>query len=249
MEKMVESKIIVALDGMAESDAFELAEKLKGEVWGFKANDLLDKMGPRECIYALRKYGKVMADPKLYDIPNTMKNRIEVYFGGVKKKGKITIEKMYQADIVTVMACAGIDALIGVAETKSGLKVSTDIAVVTVLTSFDEEECNINLGGPVKAKVLQYARNAVLAGCDAIVCSTQELLFLKEHPELDGLIRITPGIRPKGTSADDQKRIDTPGGAVKNGADLLVIGRAITENDDPLAAVYGINANINSIDM
>lgn len=243
---MNESKIIVALDGMNENDSFELAEILKGEVWGFKANDLLDKMGSRECIYALRKYGKVMADPKLYDIPNTMKNRIKVYFGEVEEESETAtaIESTYQADIVTVMACSGIDALIGVAKTKSELKIPTNIAVVTVLTSFDEEECNINLGGPVKAKVLQYARSAVLAGCDAIVCSAQELLFLEQHSELQALKRITPGIRPKGVKADDQKRINTPEEAVKNGADKLVIGRAITEVEDPLAAVQSINKEV-----
>ena len=245
---MAESKIIVALDGMVRRDALDLADILKGEVWGFKANDLLDKIGTRKCIYELGKYGKVMADPKLYDIPNTMKNRIEVYFGGVEEKGEITIEEIYQADIVTVMACAGMDALIGVAETKSGFKAPTDIAVVTVLTSFDEEECNINLGGHVKAKVLQYARNAVLAGCDEIVCSAQELLFLEQHPELQALKRITPGIRPKGVKADDQKRINTPEEAVKNGADKLVIGRAITEAEDPLAAAQSINEGIEKVE-
>lgn len=247
---MAESRIIVALDNLSEQRAMEIIRVLQAEVYGFKANDLLDKMGPRDCIYSIRQYGRVMADPKLCDIPSTVRNRIGVYFGAIEDSdGHTNIEKAYQADIVTVMASAGLPALQKAVEKKKKLKVPTKIAVVTVLTSLDEEECNLTLGGPVKAKVLQYARNAALAGCDAIVCSAQELLFLKQYPELDDLMRITPGIRPKGASADDQKRIDTPGGAVRNGADLLVIGWAITESDDPLAAVHGINANVNSIDM
>ncbi len=243
---MTESKIIVALDGMLWVDAIELAEKLKGEVWGLKANDLLDKTGTRDVIYALKKYGKVMADPKLCDIPNTIRNRIEVYFGKALKgpHNELVMDVNLQADIVTVMACSGMEALREARKVKAELKVSTEIAAVTVLTSLNEEECNINLGGPVKAKVLQYARNAVLADCDAIVCSAQELLFLKQFSELQGLKRITPGIRPKGVKADDQKRINTPEEAVKNGADRLVIGRAITEAEDPLAATQSINEEV-----
>ena len=243
---MTESKIIVALDNLSERKVQEIVRKIQEEVYGFKANDLLDRIGARECIFYFNEHGKVMADPKLCDIPNTVGNRIKVYFGADENSD---IDLAYQANIVTVMACAGLSALRKAVEMKRNLKAKTMIAAVTVLTSLDEEECNLTLGGPVKAKVLQYARNAVIAGCDAIVCSAQELLFLKQYPELDRLIRITPGIRPKGASADDQKRVNTPAEAVKNGADFLVIGRTITESDDPLAAVQGINANVNSIDI
>ncbi|MCK4859181.1 MAG: orotidine-5'-phosphate decarboxylase [Candidatus Omnitrophica bacterium] len=247
---MTESRIIVALDNLSEQRAMEIIRVLQAEVYGFKANDLLDKMGLRDCIYSIRQYGRVMADPKLCDIPNTVANRIKVYFGAIEDSdGYTEIEEAYQADIVTVMASAGLPALQRAVQKKKEFEVSTKIAAVTVLTSFDEEECNLTLGGPVKAKVLQYARNAALAGCDAIVCSAQELLFLKQYPELNDLMRITPGIRPKGASADDQKRINTPEEAVKNGADQLVIGRAITESEDPLKAVQSINKSIEDLDM
>ncbi len=246
---MGEKRIIVALDNVEEERALWIMQQLKGQVYGFKANDLLDKMGPEECIYFIKQYGgRVMADPKLCDIPNTVGNRIEAYFGVVQgPNGETKIEEENQADIVTVMACAGLPALQKAVEKKKELKVPTEIAVVTVLTSLNEEECNLIFGGPVKAKVLQYARTAALAGCDAIVCSPQELLFLKQFPELDGLKRIVPGIRPKGAKAEDQKRISTPEEAVRNGAERIVIGRAITESDNPLAVVQRINKSIQKI--
>ena len=249
MEKMAESKIIVAMDNIGEHEAQKIVWKVKKDVYGFKANDLLDRIGARECIYYFRQHGQVMADPKLCDIPNTVGNRIAVYFGAIDNLtgDGIEVEERYQADIVTVMACAGLPALQAAVAKKEELGVPTKIAAVTVLTSLDEEECYLTLGGPVKAKVLQYARNAMIAGCDAIVCSAQELLFLKQYPELDDLIRITPGIRPKGASADDQKRINTPEEAVRNGADKLVIGRPITESDDPLGVVQSINKSVDSI--
>lgn len=245
---MAEKRIIVALDNIDKQEASLIMQELRGQVYGFKANDLLDKIGPRECIYFIKQYGRVMADPKFCDIPNTVRNRIGVYFGAVQNPdGETKVEEEYQANMVTVMACAGLPALQKAVEKKKELKVPTEIAVVTVLTSLNEEECNLTLGGPVKAKVLQYARNAVIAGCDAIVCSPQELLFLKQFPELNDLKRIIPGIRPKGAKANDQKRINTPEEAVRNGADRIVMGRAITESDDPLGVVQSINKSIENI--
>ncbi|MCK4781545.1 orotidine-5'-phosphate decarboxylase [Candidatus Parcubacteria bacterium] len=228
---------------MSEEEALKLAKSLKGKVWGFKANALLDIMGPVRCIKELQKYGHVMADPKLHDIPNTVKNRVNIYIDAELRN------EIKEVDIITVMAPGGIEmmrsAVDAVKQQSSSREFPmTKIAAVTVLTSLGEEECQINLGGPVKAKVLQYARNAVLAGCPAIVCSAQELLFLQQFPELDDLIKITPGIRPKGVSEDDQKRVNTPSEAIKNGADLLVIGRAITEAENPAEEAQKINEEI-----
>jgi len=238
---MGKRRIIVALDGMPEEEAIEMAEKVKGEVWGFKVNDLLDTMGPRQCIRALRRYGDVMADPKLCDIPNTMSNRSRAYFGDSEERAQGLI---IAPDILTIMACAGIEGMRAVVEQRNGFFSYTKIAAVTVLTSISEEECNIIFGGPVKAKVLEFARSALIAGCDALVCSPQELVFLNQFPELQKLTKITPGIRPKGVDAQDQKRISTPYQAILNGAGLLVIGRAITQAKDPLEAVQRINEEI-----
>ena len=234
-------RIIVALDGMSEEKAIEIAEMLKGEVWGFKVNDLLDTMGPRQCLRTFRRYGHVMADPKLCDIPNTMSNRSRAYFGDYEERAQGLV---IAPDILTIMACAGIDGMRAVVEQRNEFFSYTKIAAVTVLTSISEEECNLIFGGPVKSKVLEFARTALIAGCDALVCSPQELVFLNQFPELQRLTKITPGIRPEGVSAQDQKRINTPYQAILNGADLLVIGRAITQAKNPLEAVQTINEEI-----
>lgn len=214
------AEIIVALDDLTPADALALAEKLSGTGVLFKANDLLDDPGPA-IIKALAGFGGVMADPKFHDIPNTMKNRV--------KKFAVLGPKF-----ITVHASAGVPAMRAAVE-KCG---DSQILAVTVLTSLSEDECNLIFGAPVKAKVLQFARDALLAGVHGIVCSPKELEFLKGFPELAGLIKVTPGIRPVwhfGT--EDQARVTTPADAVKMGANYLVIGRPIVKAKDPAEAV------------
>lgn len=216
---MAKPMIIVALDGMNYENALQLAEKLSQSGVLFKANDLLDDIGPA-VLATLGKFGGVMADPKLHDIPNTVANRVKKY-------------AVYNPGMLTVHASGGVAMMRKAAENHKG------ILAVTVLTTLGEEECTLNLGGPVKAKVLQYARNAVLANVYGIVCSAQELEFLSKFPELDHLVKVTPGIRPAWhiDPKDDQKRIVTPAQATKLGADYIVIGRPIVEAADPVEAV------------
>ena len=221
--------IIIALDGMKKKDAIELAKKLSSasQIVCFKANDLLDDEGGK-IIEELSQYGLVMADPKYHDIPNTVGNRVK----------KIS---SYHPMFITVHASGGIEMMRAAVENTSEITVAikSKILAVTVLTSLDEEECNLNLGGPVKAKVLQFARNAILSGVEGIVCSANELAFLSKFPELKWLIKVTPGIRPKWhiDPSDDQARIVTPADAVKLGADFIVIGRPIVRAKDPLKAL------------
>lgn len=221
--------IIVALDDLEIGKALGLARTLEGAEVLFKANDLLDDNLGLGVIKELKTYGGVMADPKLHDIPNTVKNRIKkfVYF---------------KPDFITVHASGGIEMMRAAVENCGNSK----ILAVTVLTSLGEEECNINLGGPVKAKVLQYARNAVIAGVHGIVCSANELEFLSKFPELKSLIRVTPGIRPIWhlDANDDQSRVTTPAKAVEYGTNYMVIGRPIVKANDPVEAVKKTKAEI-----
>ncbi len=219
----VKNPIIVALDGMQPEEAYETAEKLKNLVGGFKINDLLDAVGTENAIKELKKYSKrVMADPKLHDIPNTVANRMTMY-------------AKYEADLVTVMASGGIDMMM--AAVKSGREADdkqkhlTGVVAVTVPTSLSEEECQLIYHLPVRAAVLSFAKDALIAGADAIVCSPQELEFLKRFKYLDSLLKITPGVVPAWTlKPGDQKRTATPYDAIKNGATFLVIGRAILKS-------------------
>lgn len=218
----MKTKIIIALDDMADEAAFVLAGKLAGVNVLFKADDLLDsELGAKRVIERLG-IGEVMADPKLHDIPKTVGNRTKRFAA-------------YGPKFLTVHASGGIEMIRAAVENRG----ATDILAVTVLTSLNEEECTLNLGGPVKAKALLYARNALIAGAQGIVCSAQELEFFSKFPELKNLIKVTPGIRPVWhlDPKDDQKRIMTPEKAVKLGADYLVIGRPITKAADPVEAL------------
>jgi len=104
---------------------------------------------------------------------------------------------------------------------------------VTVLTSHEENNAFLDFGAPSKAKVLQFAREAKLAGCDGVVCSPQELLLLDGQEELVGLQKVTPGIRSPEDPPDDQKRTMSPREAIAAGATRLVIGRPITQAASP----------------
>jgi orotidine-5'-phosphate decarboxylase len=232
--------IIVALDGMEMEQAIETAQKLKDHVWGFKANDLLDRLnsidgdGNHE-IGNIVECGKLFADPKYHDIPNTVGNRVKALIGALKN---ISFGRTVPG-FITVHASGGpemIKAAVEAAKKASGGR--TKILVVTVLTSLNEEDCNLTYGAPVKAKVLQFSRWAVAARAHGIVCSGNELGFLSRYPELKRLIRMVPGIRPNWYSAaGDQKRVIGPHEAIRLGADYLVMGRAITEDLDPVGAV------------
>lgn len=230
----MESRIIVALDDLTETQALDLANFLRGKVWGFKVNDLLDECGAA-IVAKLRNYGNVFADPKIHDIPNTALNRVKRYLGA-------------GACLITVHASGGISMMKASIDATKILTVVRDyqprILAVSVLTSLTEDEAHLIFGAPIKAKVLQFARYAVLAGVHGIVCSPQELAILNQ-PELAGLIKVTPGIRPAWhQKPDDQKRSMTPAEAIKLGANYLVIGRPITKAADPLEAVEKTNAEI-----
>ncbi|MEK7519050.1 MAG: orotidine-5'-phosphate decarboxylase [Patescibacteria group bacterium] len=217
--------ILVALDGFTdEAKLLAIAEKLGPHVAGFKLNDALDVHGVG-IIHKLYKHTNwIMADPKLYDIPNTMKNRALPYVQA-------------GARMLTVHASATIDGMHAAVEVGRSQKLQTLVLAVTVLTSMSEEEAHLMFGNPSKAEVLQLARNAKLADADGIVCSPLELPLLKQRFELKGLLYVVPGIRPAWhQKADDQKRTMTPAEARKAGADYIVIGRPILEHADPVVA-------------
>lgn len=238
MTERPENPIIVALDGMTLNGTVEMAEKLRDVVGAFKVNDALDhSIGP-SIISRLGEIGNVMADTKFHDIPNTVANRVHNLIFGAEPHPLF----------ITVQASGGIAMMSKALESIDAMVSSTKILAVTVLTSLNEEDCNLTFGAPVKAKVLQFARWAMLAGVQGIVCSPKELEFLSKYPELEDLIRVVPGIRPKwAVKPDDQKRVTTPADAISMGADYLVIGRPITKADDPVEAAKRILEEIQAV--
>lgn len=221
----MESKIIVALDGMNEQLASRLMHNLKGVVAGVKFNDALDQNASSVIRMAKNFDFLVMADPKLHDIPTTVANRMKnfVWMG---------------ADWVTVHASGGPRMLEAAVKATEGS--STKVLAVTVLTHLSMQECTEVYGELAYGKVKHFTSWAKDAGVWGAVSAPAEVPLIKKI----GLAAITPGIRPAGAELHDQARISTPGGAIANGADYLVIGRPITEAPDPVKAVIEINNQV-----
>lgn len=207
-------RIIVALDVGSLNEAKTLVEDLIPYVGCFKIGlELITSVGgPTVVEWIHTMGGSVFYDGKFDDIPNTVG-------GAAKAVAKLNV-KMFN-----VHASAGIEAMMAaVAEKGRSL-----VLAVTVLTSLEENNAHLIFGGPSKAKVLQFARDAKIAGCDGVICSPQELELLGKQEELGSLLKVTPGVRPEWASAGDQKRVMTPREAIKAGATSLVIGRPITQ--------------------
>jgi orotidine-5'-phosphate decarboxylase len=211
-----------------------MAQELQGLVWGFKVNDLLVDCGV-EVVSALSHFGQVFADPKLNDIPNTVSNSVKKLVAA-------------GANMITVHGCAGEEALRR-AQDAAG---ASNILAITVLTSFKSEAVEGVFGRSLEDAVLNFAGMAVRSGVSGVVCSPHELHLLASKASLGSLIRVTPGVRPQWSlteagglkPGDDQSRIMTPAQAISAGASLLVIGRPITGDANPRAAVERINLEL-----
>lgn len=161
----------------------------------------------------LVKDGKgVGYDAKLYDIPNTIKGSA----AGIAELG---------VKWFNVMGCAGPEAISAAVENRG----ASEVYVVTVLTSMNEQVCQDTLGDTVEKKVLQYSTWALECGAQGVICSPRELPIVRAEPLLAKLKVITPGIRPDWAQTNDQKRVMVPGDAILAGADNVVIGRPISQ--------------------
>jgi orotidine-5'-phosphate decarboxylase len=207
-------RIIVALDVDSLDKARSLVEELAPCVGCFKVGlELITSAGaPQVVTFVHELGGLVFFDGKFDDIPNTV--------GNAAKSAASLGVKMFN-----VHASCGIEAMSAAVANKG----DSLVLAVTVLTSLEENNAHLIFGGPSKAKVLQFARDASIAGVDGIICSPQELELLGKQKELGDLLKVTPGVRPEWAAVGDQKRVMTPGEAVKAGATALVIGRPITK--------------------
>lgn len=204
-------KIIVSLDGISQKKALTIAERLRGTVWGFKVNDLV--YDDLDIIVKLKTLGRVFVDAKLHDIPNTVANSV----GRLSERG---------ADIITVHASGGIKMM----QAAKANADSTKVIAVTVLTSADSK----NAG----EKVSYLAEDAMKAKLDGVVCSGHDLKTISTMNEMQGKLKIVPGVRPSWyREKDDQVRTVTPHEAIQLGADYLVVGRPITQASDPNQAL------------
>ncbi|MFA6270381.1 MAG: orotidine-5'-phosphate decarboxylase [Candidatus Paceibacterota bacterium] len=212
--------IIVALDGKNWEETLAIIDPLRPSGCILKVNDLLFDQGIANLIPDLQVYGRVMADLKCHDIPNTVKNTCE----RLRKNPPWAVT--VHASGASGMVKAAVDALVGT---------PTKVLAITVLTSIDSVTCEDIYNRLPLDQVLILAEKASKAGAHGFVCSPEEARELKQiYP--DKTI-VTPGIRSEATPKDDQARIATPCGARDNGSNYLVMGRQILGAKDPVAEV------------
>lgn len=222
------NKTIVALDLATAEEAVRLAKRVAPHVGAFKVGlGLLHGAGPG-VISALVDLGKpVFADAKLHDIPSQVG-------AAARQLGRLG------ARWVTAHVSGGEPMLKAAAEslgeTSDGY---AGILGVTVLTSLDQDLLGaIGVTASPGKLVSKMSRVAETSGCEGVVCSPQELTVVGSVSP--GLLRVTPGVRPSGATAGDQRRVMTPRDAIERGADWLVIGRPITAAKDPADAAAAI---------
>ncbi len=172
----------------------------------------------------------IFLDLKLHDIPATV-------------TGACNSIKELEPKYLTVHASGGAEMITAAVNALP----NTLITAVTILTSINEENIkNIGFKFDPKESAINLAQLAVEAGARAIVCSAQEVAMIRKAVGKD-VVLITPGIRPAGSSSDDQKRVATPSQALKDGANLLVIGRPITASNSIKTACEQLKEEITKI--
>jgi len=186
--------------------------------------------GP-EAVRALRARGRrVFLDLKLHDIPNTVKGAA----GEAARLG---------ADLLTVHATGGAEMIAAAVEGIRAAGGSTAVVAVTLLTSLDPEALppGFEVPFPLHRRIADLLALAEGAGARGIVCAASDLAGVRAHHPAP-FYAVTPGIRPAGGDAQDQKRVATVGEAVRLGAGLLVLGRVVTAAADPSAALAACRA-------
>jgi len=170
-------------------------------------------------------------DLKFHDIPNTV-------------AGAIRATASINTSIITIHASGGKAMMEAAAKAVKGLPSSPVIVGVTALTSLDDEDLkDIGFANNIQNQVSKLADLALESGLDGVVCSPHEIEILRKQCGKDFKL-VVPGIRPAGSASGDQKRVMTPKEAIEKGASYLVIGRPITEAENPAQAAKDILASL-----
>jgi len=221
------SRVIIPLDVASSDEAFALVDRLGDRADFYKVGlELYTRCGPDVVRELVRRDKRVFLDLKLHDIPNTV-------------AGAVAAASELGVDLLTLHAAGGPSMLEAAAAARAD-----DLALlaVTVLTSLSPDEMGTVWDREIRSVREEVARLALLArdaNMDGIVASALEASWIRGQLGEDFLI-VTPGIRPTGTARNDQRRVATPTDAVLAGSDYLVIGRPITQADDPEAALESV---------
>lgn len=226
------SPVIVAMDFAEAEPALALARSLDPSACRLKiGKELFTACGPA-LVDQLQELGfDLFLDLKFHDIPNTVASALRAVAA-------------HGVWMVNVHASGGRRMLEASAEAFANADNAPLLIAVTVLTSMgDADFVELGFADTLEQRVLRLATLSRDCGLDGVVCSAREAPALRRACGADFAL-VTPGIRPAGSSSDDQRRVMTPAEAVSAGSSYLVIGRPITRAPDPGAALAAINASL-----
>ena len=238
--RAAKDKLIVALDVDSASRALDLFAELRDISGMFKiGSQLFTAAGPDIVRQIISQGGRIFLDLKFHDIPNTVAaagveaTRLGVSIFNVHASGGAEMLKRTTAAVNEVSV-------------KEGLAKPKVIAV-TLLTSIDQDTlARIGILDDPRSVVSSWSQLAADCGLDGVVASPQEIEIIRAAVNKPDFVIVTPGIRPAGDAADDQRRVRTAAEAIRAGADYLVVGRPILNAADPPAAANRIVSEIDA---
>ncbi|MDO4430259.1 MAG: orotidine-5'-phosphate decarboxylase [Lonepinella koalarum] len=230
------NKVIVALDYETEAEALNLVDQIDPSLCRLKVGkEMFTTLGTQFVKQLHQRQFDVFLDLKFHDIPNTVARAVRsaadlgVWMVDLHASGGLRM--MEEAKKILEPYGKEAPLLIG----------------VTVLTSMEDLDLlQIGINASPLEQVIRLAHLTQRAGLDGVVCSPQEVDMLRQHLGADFKL-VTPGIRPVGADFGDQRRVMTPAAAVKSGSDYLVIGRPITQADNPAEVLRSINASLANV--
>ena len=227
------NKVIIALDYEKEADALALVDQLDPQNCRLKVGkEMFTTLGTNFVKQLHSRHFDVFLDLKFHDIPNTVARAVRsaadlgVWMVDLHVSGGLRMME----EAKKILEPYGKDAplLIG----------------VTVLTSMEDLDLlQIGINASPMEQVIRLAHLTQRAGLDGVVCSPQEVEILRRNCG-ENFLLVTPGIRPIGADFGDQRRVMTPAAAIRSGSDYLVIGRPITQAENPAEVLKAINASI-----
>ncbi len=229
------SRLIFALDVDTVASATGLVDRLVGEVGMFKVGKQLFLHAGPQMVHMIRERGgEVFLDLKFHDIPRTVAKaaaeatRMGVRMFDVHASGSLEMMQRTIAEVTKVCRTEGLRR--------------PKVLAVTVLTSLNREDLKrVGIASGVENQVVRLAHLAQDAGMDGAVASPQEIAPIRKECGR-GFLIVTPGIRLRGGTWEDQKRVTTPEVAIRTGADYLVVGQPIRDAVDPVAAAREVVA-------
>ncbi len=217
-----QDRLVVALDLSSREAILSLVDELHGAVGIYKVGlQAFIANGPSIVAEIVDRGAKVFLDLKIHDIPSTAEHAV----GEAAALG---------ASIVTVHAAGGLAML------QASSRTAALVLGVTILTSLNKEDLRqVGFGSSIRDSAVRLAQLSKQAGLRGVVASPREIEAIRSACG-DGFVILTPGIRPTGVDAGDQRRTMTPGEAIARGADYIVVGRPITGAANRRAAALEI---------